>query len=342
MLREVKNKHIKPRIMPFQVTTASGGSTLNIGYGDFTATRTAAGAGVLTARQGVTRKGMFFGTQGLTVGSYVCPVAATAQTVDFSFTLLNEAGTGTDGSFDGFVFGWDSSDVALTKQQRVACTQNSPRVIWGKVTGSTGAVAIGASDFACTRTTTGTYSITFKKAFGQTPVVMVTGSGNTSTTVANAPLIASKTAGGVTVTMADESPAAADGDFYILAIGSDSRSDAARGRMPLQNSQRKPRIVAAQITMAAGTPSISTGGATGGVDIASLVDNGTGDFSFTISETFIREPAIFVASTTQRAEIHSYAANVVRVKTKAANGNDTDVNGITNVFIIGSDDASEY
>lgn len=342
MLREVKNKHIKPRIMPFQVTTAAAGSTLNIGYGDFTATRTAAGAGVLTARHGFSRKGMFFGTSGLTVGDYVCPVASTAQTKDFQFTLLDEAGSGADGSFDGFVFGWDSTDVALTKVQRVVCTQTAPRIIYGKVTGTTGAVVFGKSDFACTRTTDGVYAITFKNAFGKTPVVMVTGSGNTSTSVANAPLVTGKTAAGCTVTMANESPAAADGDFYILAIGSDSRSDAARGRMPLENSQRKPRIVAAQITMTGGVPTISTGGATGGVDIQSIVDTGAGDFSFTITESFIREPAIFTTSTTQRSEIHSYTAGVVRVKTKDAAGADTDVNGITNIFIIGSDDASEY
>lgn len=315
---------------------------MDIGYGDFTVTRTGAGAGALVARHGFYRNGMFIPVQSVGAGDYACPVAATAQTSSFSYTILSETGSGVEGSCEGIVFGWDSPDLSLSKAQRVACTQASPRVIFGKITGTTGEVAIGVGDFKCTRSTDGVYLITFKRSFGKTPVVLVTGSGNTSTSVANAPTVSAKTAEGCTVTMATEAPLATDGDFYILVVGSDSKSDSGRGRMPIQNSQRLPRIVAAQVTMASGVPSITCGGATGGADISTLVDNGAGDFSFTIAEAFKREPAIFVSSTTQRAEIHSYTAGVVRVKTKAANGDDTDVNGITNIFIIGSDDASSY
>tara|TARA_R110000868_G_scaffold321611_1_gene582625 strand:- start:932 stop:1960 length:1029 start_codon:yes stop_codon:yes gene_type:complete len=337
MLREVKNKHPKPRISPFQLTTTSGGVTVNQGYGDYTATRTAAGTGVLTARQGFSRNGLFFATSGLTVGSYAYYNAATNVAAAFTYKLVDEAGTAAEGSIDGFTFGWDNTDLSLCKQQRVSATQTSPRIIWGKVTGTTGAVAINAKDFSCTRTVAGTYTVTFTKAFGKTPVVMATGSGNSSTTVANNPIVTGKTAAGCTITIGDESPAAADGDFYILVIGSDSRSDSARGRMPLQNSQRKPRIVAGQVTMASGTPTISIGGATGGADLITIVDIGAGNFSVVIAESFIREPAIFLSSTTQRAEVKSYTAGVIDIKTKAANGNDTDVDGVTNIFIIGTD-----
>ena len=338
MLREVKNKHVKPRIVPFQLTTTSAGATVDIGYGDYTATRpTTAGAGVLTARTGFSRNGLFFATQSKSAGAYACYNSATAATAAQPFALLTEAGAAVEGSIEGFCFGWDSTDLSLCKEQRVAATQDAPRVIWGKVTGSSGAVAINARDFSCTRTAAGVYSITFRTAFGRTPCVMVTGSGNTSTTVANAPLVTAKTAAGCTVTMAPESTTPTDGDFYILAIGSDSRSDSARGRMPLENSQRKPRIIAGQVTMASGTPTISIGGATGGTDFTTMTDTGTGDFSVTIAQSFAREPAIFVTSTTQRAEIHSYTAGVIRIKTKAANGNDTDVDGVTNIFVIGTD-----
>jgi hypothetical protein len=137
--------------------------------------------------------------------------------------------------------------------------------------------------------------------------------------------------------MAPETGTPTDGDFYICVIGVDGRSDARKGRTPLENSQRKPRIVAGQITVASGVPSITIGGATGGADLISVVDGGTGDFSFTIAERFAREPAIFLTTTTQSAEVVSFTNGVVRFKTKNSSGDDTDVNGVTSIFIIGTD-----
>lgn len=342
MLREVVNKHIKPRISPFKATVASSAATINIGYGDFTGTSASTGLLSLVSRQGFSRNGMVFVTSGTTVGGYATYNSATNATSTFPISILDQAGSANDGTVDGFTFGFDSTDLSLSKKQRVAATQNAPRCIWGKVTGTTGVVAIGGRDFSCTRTAAGVYSIVFQPAFGKNPCVMVTGSGNTSTTVANRPTVSAQAAGSCTVTMAPESTTPTDGDFYIMVIGSDSRSDAARGRLPLENSQRKPRIVAGQITMASGTPSIFIGGATGGADLITLVDIGAGNFSVVIAESFIREPAIFLTTTTQSAEVKSYTAGVIDIKIKAANGNDTDVDGVTNIFIIGSDDAGQF
>lgn len=342
MLREVVNKHVKPRISPFKATVASSAATINIGYGDFTGTSSGTGLLSLVSRQAFSRNGLVFVTQGTTNGGYATYNSASAASGTFPISILNQAGSANDGTVDGFTFGWDNTDLSICKKQRVAATQDAPRIIWGKVTGSSGALAIGGSDFGCTRTAAGSYTITFKRAFGRTPCVMITGSGNTSTSVANRATVSGQTAAGCTVVMAPESQTPTDGDFYICAIGTDSRSDSARGRLPLENSQRKPRIVAGQVTMASGTPSISIGGATGGADLTTLVDIGTGNFSVVIAESFIREPAIFLTTTTQSAEVKSYSAGVIDIKTKAANGNDTDVDGVTNIFIIGSDDATEY
>lgn len=344
MLREVKNKHIKPRIIPLQLTTTAAGATMNIGYGDYTVTRpSVAGAGVLTLRQGFSRGSGIFLTQSVSAGAYATyNVGNGAFRFAPPYSILDASGTAAEGSCEGFCFGFDSTDLSLCKQQRVAATQDSPRIIWGKITGATGVVAIGGKDFTCTRSAAGVYNITFTPAFGKTPTCMVTGSGNTSTTVANGGLLSKKTAAGVTVTMAPESTTPTDGDFYFMAIGSDSRSDSARGRMPLENSQRKPRCLFGCVTMASGTPTLEVGGATGGADFITMTDIGTGNFSVAIAESFIREPAIFLTTTTQRAEVKSYTAGVINIKTKAANGNDTDVNGNTFIFVIGSDDATQY
>jgi len=343
MLREVISKHIKPRIIPFQLTTTASTATVDIGYGDFTVTRTAAGTGVLSARQGFYRNALYFATQSVGLGGYATYNSTTSNNRTFPYSILNAAGSGVEGSCEGFCYGWDSPDLSLTSSQKVLCTQNNPRIIWGKVTGTTGAVAIGGSDFAVSRTSTGVYAITLKRAFGKTPVYMVTGVNASTTTVC--PLLSSKTASSVTVSMTDASGTLADSDFYIMALGVDSRSDAGRNRVILQNSQRKPRIIAGQITNTSGTPSFSIGATTGGADFTSLVDNGTGDFSFNATAIFKREPAIFLTSTTQRAQVRSNLAAVnglIRIFTQNAAGSNTDVDGVTNFFIIGSDDASSY
>jgi hypothetical protein len=339
MLRDVKNKHIKPRIVPFRATLSATAANVavNTGYGDYSIARASTGTGTLTLKEPFSRVALPFLSQETTTGGYTTFNSATGLSATVPFTLRNTSGTAVDGVVSGFTFGWDSTDLSLCKEQRVAASISSPRVEWGKVTGTTGVVAINAKSFKCTRTTNGTYTITFGCSFGSIPVVMVTGSGNTSTSVANRSRVTSVTAQGCTVTMAPESGTPTDGDFYILAIGTDGRSDAAKGRMPLENSQRLPRIVAGQITVASGTPTISIGGATGGADLTTIVDGGTGDFSFTIAQAFAREPAIFLSTTTQEAEVVSFTAGVVRFKTKNSSGNDTDVNGVTNIFIIGTD-----
>ena len=339
MLRNVINKHIRPRISPFQLTTTASGATLNIGYGDFTVTRSAAGTGTLLARSAFYRNGLIFLSQGTTSGGYATYNSTTADNDTFPFSILSQAGAGNEGTVDGFVFGWDSPDLSLCQKQLVKSSQVAPRIIWGKITGSTGAVSINTRDFGCTRVSAGVYDVTFKTAFGMTPVVKVSA---ISTSGVCAETLSSKTAAGVRVSLATEAQTATDYDFYIMAIGSDSRSDAGKGGMPLENTQRKPRIIAAQVTITGGVPSLSIGGATGGIDVTTLTDNGAGDFSLTIAEPFKREPAIFVTTTTQRAQVHSYASSVFRVLLKAANGTNTDTNGVTNIFIIGSDDSSSY
>lgn len=343
MLRDVRHRHIKPRLVPFQLTTTSAPSaTLNIGYGDYTVSRGGtAGAGNLTHRDGFSRAGLFFATQSTGQGYYAALNATSTDKNVFPYALLDHSGSAVDGSIEGFCFGWDSTDLSLAKLQRVAATNTAPRIIWGKVTGATGAVAIGKSDFSVTRSGTGTYTISFRKAFAFTPAIMITAIG-TSTTVAVNSLHLNKNANSVVVLIYDESQSTVDADFYICAVGSDARSDAGKGRESLQNSQRNPRIIAGQIALASGTPSLSIGGTSGGIDFTNLTDTGTGDFSVTIAAPFAREPAIFLTTTTQRAQVHSYSNNTIRMLLKAANGNNSDTDGVTNILVIGSDTLDEF
>lgn len=343
MLRQVLNGHIKPRLVPFQLTTTTApAASVDIGYGDLTVSRTSAGLAAPLLREPYSRNGMLFNSNSSLAGGYASLGTSAASGSLFSTLVSTNAGVATDGTCEGLFLGWDSTDLSFCKVQRVAATNEAPRVIWGKITGATGAVAIGLSDFACTRTATGTYSITFKKAFGKIPCVKIT-TLDPSTVVSE--YIVSKTASGCVVRIggtggANTDPAA----FYICAVGSDSLSDSEKGRLPLLNSQRMPRIVAVQISNTGGTYSISIGGATGGTSVTSLTKVGAGNFTMVLSTPFVREPAVFVSTTSQRSQLLSFtqSTSTINVNLASAGGTATDVNGITNVVVIGSRALGEY
>lgn len=336
MLRLLKNRHNYPRLTPFQITTTSTPSaTANIGYGDVTVTRGGtAGAGNLTGITPFRRNGLFFATQSVGNGGYATLNSATSAASVFPYSILDKSGAAVDGIMEGLLFGWDNSSTDIVRGHPISSV-NAGRLIWGKVTGTTGVVTLNPKDFSCTRTAAGIYAITFPRAFGQTPVVIVTAARNTSNSTAK---LSSKTATGVTVTMAPTTGTATDSDFYICAMGQDSRSDAGRLRAPLQNSQRKPKITVCEVTNTGGTWTFTTGGNTGGADFTTIVDNGAGDFTISIAEPFAREPAIFATTTTQRAQVlFTSTGSTVEVQTLNSAGSATDVNGVTHVMCIGSD-----
>lgn len=341
MLRLVKNSHIRPRIVPLQITTTASGVTVGSGYGDIRATRTGVGQVTLTQKTPFSRNGTLILTQGTTTGGSAEFVSTSGATSSFQIKLVDNGGTVNEGVAEGFYFGWDSSDLSLCLPQEVKSVNSDPRIIFGKITGSSGAVAIGTGDFKCTRTAAGTYAVTLRRPFSQTPLYVVTGVDITAS--ANVAKVTSKTASGCVVTMDDcATGTGVDGSFYICAIGQDGRSDAGNLRVTLENSQRKPRIVAFEVTNTAGTWSITVGGATGGTDVGTLTDVGTGEFSVLLATPYKREPAIFAMSTLQRAQVHSYSSGTIRIQTRNGGGNLADASGITHVFCIGSDDASEY
>ncbi|OQB10437.1 MAG: hypothetical protein BWY21_00358 [Parcubacteria group bacterium ADurb.Bin216] len=344
MLREVCHNHVKPRLLAFRTSQNSNGVNARYGYGDFTFARPSDGILTVTPREAFTRNSLIFGVQGgAGDGGYVGNSDATGKSSVFSLTGYDSAGNATDSDIDGVIFGWDSSDANLVKDQRVTTGLYNSRIIWGRVTGTTGAVVVGNGDFSVTRSGTGTYVVSYRRTFSQAPVVLVSG---IATSTALSPRItnsaSARLATGCTITLAGNSGSPADGDFYIVVIGQDTRSDSSKRRQILMNSQRKPRILGAQVTMASGTPSLTIGGQTGGIDFTGLTDNEAGDFSLTIAKPFARQPAVIVSTTTQRSQVHSYSNNVIRVLTKAANDTNTDVDGVTNILVIGSDDASEY
>lgn len=339
MLREIICKHIRPRCATATAVVSASTATLTEGYGDMTITRTGTGAGVLTRRAPYTRAGMFFLSQQTTTGGYVSFSETTSPNPGITYTVRNQAGTAVDGTFQAISFGFNSSDVSLCQNQKVASSGNMERLVYCRVTGSSGAVVFGATDFRVTRTGTGIYSVVFKRSFSQIPTVIPTG---ISSAGAADGRVTNLTAEGCTITMAAASASPSDLDFYLVVLGQDSRSDAGREKSSVSSSQRKPRIIVGQITNTGGTPTLTVGGATGGVDFTTLTDNGAGDFSVTIAAPFARQPAIMVSSTAQRANVHSITGNIIRLQTRAGNGTLTDVSGVTSFLCIGTDVNEEF
>ena len=340
MLREVRNVHFRPRITPFSVTTTASTATLNIGSGDFTVTRTGVAAFTLVAKDGFSRTAFVYATTGASIGagSYVRWNGVASSKSSWDISALTASGGTTEGTVDGFIFGFDSTDLSLCKFQRVLITTVRPRVLWGKVTGSTGVLTSGSKSFKVTRTVAGTYTVLFTPGFGTTPVMMAQG---ISTSVVVNCNVTNKTAEGCTITTAPETGTPADADFYIMAIGQDTRSDAGKNRTPLLNNQRRPRIIAGEITNTGGAYTLTIGGATGGTDWTTLLDNGPGDVSVTIATPFSREPALFSTTSSIRV-MANYSANVTRYVARNAAGAATDISGQTYIFAIGSDDITDY
>ena len=339
MLREVINKHFKPRIVPFSYTTTASTATMNVGAGDFTVVRTGAGEVTLTARESFSRTCFIYATPSATPGAYVRWNLDDPAKAVFSLNTLNANATvAPEGTVDGFAFGFDSTDLSFCKSQRVSSTLNRTRIVWAKITGTTGAVAIGQRGITCSRTVAGTYAIKFTPGFGTIPVIMATGISTAGVVNCN---FSAKTAAGVTITTAPQTATLTDADFYVMAIGQDSMSDGGKNRSILMNNQRKPRIVAGQINNVSGTITIGVGGATGGADFNTVVDTGAGDFSVTIASAFAREPALFATTASLRI-MANYTAGVARFVCRNSTGAASDTNGQTFIFAIGSDEVNDY
>jgi len=218
-------------------------------------------------------------------------------------------------------------------QQKVDCCYRHSRIIWGKITGSDGSVAIGKGDFSCTRASTGLYTITYKNAFAQTAFAFVI----PISTSNRAATIGVQSASGCTVKTADNTPTVQDTDFYIVAVGLDTRDMHGNAFSRLQNSQRKPRIVAGQITVTAGAPSFSINSN----EFTSVTDNGVGDFTLNLASPFSRECAVLVCANNCKSTVHTGSASAPRIRCITGGGAAFDPTTV-DFILIGSDDVSEY
>lgn len=342
MLREIKNNHCNPYWQSFSFTsTATPSASTTIGVGDVVSiTRPGIGQVVPVLKTTYNSPALMAVTPGIVSTLADAGHIAAAQT---SSTLVpglhSGAGAATDGTYEVFSFGWRSSDRNNTSPQILRSSKEKERIIWGKITAASGVVTIGNTDFSCVRVSTGTYNITFKRAFSRTPVIQVTGvfaaaSGN------RIPRVSAKSAGSCTVIFANRGPVVDEPtSFYIIVSGVDSIEEDCRLFAPVYSSQRKARIVGGRVTYSGGVPSITIGA--GDFTIA---DTGVGQCTVTLTKPFAREFAICGAVRTGNRfnlEVSNTASVALIDSIGTASGALADPTSF-DFIAIGSDDATEY
>lgn len=343
MLRTVTQSHIRPRLIPLKFTITASAVNYTMGRADTSATRTGTGAATITYNTPFKRGAFVVYSQGTQNGGFCAGNEATFGVTNCKPKILNADGTTpVDGAVDAIVLGYDNqTNDTGNLIAPVKSTLDRSRIIWGRISGSSGNVIIGGSDFLCTRTGTGAYTITFKRAFGRAPAVIVT---PVSASASVRPKVTNQTAAGCTVNLYDGTPNSVDAPYYICAVGTDSIQETGKCFYDLQNSQRHPRIVAFRFNMSAGVLSVFNNTS----DLLSATKAATGTYDFTMKIPFKREYAVFCstnnAGTPNIAQASSTSTtSTVQIVTRAANGSAlTDAVGHTDVIIIGSDDASEY
>lgn len=105
----------------------------------------------------------------------------------------------------------------------------------------------------------------------------------------------------------------------------------------IKGTQRLPRLLALKLT---GTGTAALG--QGSTD-ATLVDNGTGDYTITFAKPFTRVPVVVASSLTAATiiKMHSISATAVQIKTYAVDGT-TAQDAVLDILALGWDAADQY
>lgn len=336
MLREITTKKLRPVLYGFSFDT-SGSQSVTIGKDDVSSTADP-GAGRITinhripGRRGCVSVGSAFTSVG---NGSMCASNPDSSLGSYSqFNMTESTPTATDGVGNGITLIYNSPTTDRVREQIVLGRFTKPRIAVANIA-STGVVNSGINDFSCTKTATGTYTITFKRSFGKTPIVVVTPN-DASISYAT---VTSVTAAGCVVATWTALPAAADRGFHLWVYGSAGRDEVGRKNVPVLAPFRLPRMEAYRVNYSGGTPSYGLGAedATG-----NPTDNGTGDFTITFKEKFAQAPIIIAAAATSgnSVTLTSVTATSARMRVHNAAGVAADINA--HVLVLGSDATDGY
>lgn len=340
MLRTVMHPHPSPILRVGNITPASDGTaTMAIGRNDVSSfSRSAAGTATIVWKQATNYTGSgetwfeapIVGSTIQTSGTGVFRGAATAKS-----TISFAQAAGTDSiPLDYWAFTYrerslrDDSILAP-----VLCNIKNPFIQAGKVVSN--AISIGGRAFSITVNGTGDYTITFREAFGNLPVC-----GFGILTASRRVNVHSRTASSIRVRCTDLSNVAAASDFYFMALG--SRRNGGNGvegghLSELRTHYREPRLLVFTVR--------DTGVLFGTGSATSFANNATGNNQFSLIKPFKQEP--IVIGSAHGATIGASTVQIVSAQTNFLqyynlNASGSGQNQFASLFVLGSDDASQY
>jgi hypothetical protein len=343
MLRSIKSPNRRARLIGFSATTAAAAAnTVQVGSNEGTFTNASADEQLdFVPREVFSRNTIVVCTPGASIGdggTAVVSAAATGSAI--SVETINGSASADVGGVEALVLGYDntSTDLSGKKENLIENVRSSFRnayIVAGQVA-SDGTKSIGGSTFTCVKDSTGNYTVTFTRAFGRVPTIVVT------------PFVAgvsahvkTKARNSFTIATFNAANSAADAKFNFVAFGSASiHEHRSIDGGDVEIGFRKPRMFGGVVDYSAGTPSITIG-----AGLFTITDTGTGQLDVAYAEKFAREP-IVVASchTAARWATLTSAESLstgVRIESAGSTGTLTDPTGI-HFIVIGSDDASEY
>lgn len=334
MLRSIQHPHIRPIVIGGTVTTVSTPSiSIDVGAGDFSASaRNSAGKGTLTRNIPVIRPGIVIGSVGASIangGYFTYDTDPSAASVVGE--ALGAAGSGDDGTFDFLSLDYrnEFTDRASPLQTLNASTHGM-RVIVARVAAA-GTIALGSSHFSSISLASSVYTLTFANAFARTPLVFAC----PIAAAQKAYRVTSKSASACDISTFSAAEAAEDNAFYVVIVGWDRKDDTWGRERAVQIPTRKPRAEAFRVTDS-GTAAIALGSTD-----ATVVDNGTGDYTLTWTKAFLTEPIVIPVGKAGRAQLASNASTTAaNIVTFNATGSAADDDFCA--LVIGADSLDTY
>lgn len=334
MLRSLKTPHLGALIRAFQVTTATPVCTVDVNAGDTeSALADGAGKAFITPKEKLIRPGIVLcqAFTDIADGGYGTYEQAPSSDEIVAETL-DASGSGNDGkAFIMSVDFWSENTDRCSPLQTVKTSSGrSPRMMGFHIS-SAAAMTIGGTQATVAKALS-VYTLTFSRAFSRACMVWVT----PIATLQKAARVTAVSASAASIATFSAAEAAEDNAFYALVLGWDS-PDQQWGRSSekaIQVPQLKPRMETFLVD-GTGTAELDIGSGD-----ATLVDNGTGDYSLTWTKPFARAPIVITTALSGRAQCLSAASTTgVNIGSFDAGGSAADDN--ISVLVLGMDSTME-
>lgn len=342
MLRLLESAHRGAVLIPVSINVAASGVTFNYGKSLFSsAVRNGAGDYTLTLKNPLSRQGTVIGAVYATGGAGYRANATMVSTSAINVLTKDASNSAVESiAVDFIVAGFiqNEYDKYSGKLFEVKAPMLSPRLVFGQFS-SVPAATIGAGDFTATKTSTGTYSIVFRRPFAQLPIILPMGYDDGTVTSVS---IKSKTAASCVLEVYDHTGnALADGAFSLFVMGSQGVGECGWNNFrQVLTTQRNCRLLLlSRATLGSGT--MIVGGGDYGGDFSASVNSGAAAI-INITDSFARACVFVGTGLTQIARRSSGNSGAAQFGIRTADTDGNAANDGVNAIVIGSDDATEY